>query len=135
MSKTLAIALPIFVVGYLITVFSFIVMQDYFPGNYEYLEMVWYFTGINVAMMTVSVFLIVQKSKIRYSKSLASFSSLMFGVYLIHFIVVQAVYDVFIGSSIHPFIQILSIAIISFAISYIIAVPLKKWKLTRSFVS
>ena len=40
---------------------GYLVMQEYFPGNYAYLEIVWLFGGINVFMMTFPVFVIVQK--------------------------------------------------------------------------
>lgn len=133
--KSMLIAIPTFLIGFAITGLGFLSIQNSFPGNYEYLEIVWYFTGINVAMMTVSIFVIVQKMNISYSKGLANFAKLMFGVYLIHYIVVQTVYDLFINTPLHPLMQIISIAIISFFISCLIALPMNKWRVTRQFVS
>lgn len=53
--KTLAIGIPMFVTGYAITFGGYLIMQEYFPGNYAYLEIVWLFGGINVFMMTFPV--------------------------------------------------------------------------------
>ena len=60
----LCITLPMFFVGYLITSLGYVLTQKYFPGNYAYLEIVWYFAGINVFMMTFPVFVIIQKMNI-----------------------------------------------------------------------
>lgn len=46
----------------MITSVGYIITQKYYPGNYAYLEIVWYFAGINVFMMTFPVFVIVQKT-------------------------------------------------------------------------
>ena len=40
--------IPMFIAGYLITAFGYVALQNHFPGNYAYLEIVWYFAGINV---------------------------------------------------------------------------------------
>ena len=59
--RTLGVCIPLFAVGYLVTAFGYVLLQKHFPGNYAYLEIVWYFAGINVFMMTLPVFLVVQK--------------------------------------------------------------------------
>lgn len=41
LEKTLAIGIPMFVTGYAITFGGYLIMQEYFPGNYAYLEIVW----------------------------------------------------------------------------------------------
>ncbi len=64
LEKTLAIGIPMFVTGYAITFGGYLIMQEYFPGNYAYLEIVWLFGGINVFMMTFPVFVCIQKLKI-----------------------------------------------------------------------
>ena len=45
--RTLAVTVPMFLGGYLITSFGYVLTQQYFPGDYAYLEIVWLFTGIN----------------------------------------------------------------------------------------
>ena len=46
--RTLGVMAPLFAVGYLITALGFVATQNRFPGNFAYLEIVWYFCGINV---------------------------------------------------------------------------------------
>ena len=50
-----------FVAGYLITALGYLAMQRHYPGNYAYLEIIWYFAGINVFMMTFPIFLICRR--------------------------------------------------------------------------
>lgn len=61
--KTLAIGIPMFVTGYAITFGGYLIMQEYFPGNYAYLEIVWLFGGINVFMMTFPVLSVYRSLK------------------------------------------------------------------------
>ena len=63
--RTLGVMAPLFAVGYLITALGFVATQNRFPGNFAYLEIVWYFCGINVFMMTLPVFVVVQKARRR----------------------------------------------------------------------
>ena len=91
--KMLCITLPMFFVGYLITSLGYVLTQKYFPGNYAYLEIVWYFAGINVFMMTFPVFVIIQKMNIPSVVWLSRLASYTFGIYLCHFIFVQVAYD------------------------------------------
>lgn len=128
-------AIPLFLAGYAITGLGFLLTQEYFPGNYMYLEIVWYFTGINVAMMTVAIFLVIQKINFHPSKGLENFASHMFGIYLIHYIFVQMVYDLFIGTPLPAIVRILLIAVTAFFISYAVTWMMKRSKLTDRFVS
>ena len=91
--KMLCITLPMFFVGYLITSLGYVLTQKYFPGNYAYLEIVWYFAGINVFMMTFPVFVIIQKMNIPSVVWLSRLASYTFGIYLCHFVFVQVAYD------------------------------------------
>lgn len=60
--KTLIVAIPTFIIGFLITFFTFLIIQKYYPANLSNLELVWYFCSINVAMMTFAIFIIFQKN-------------------------------------------------------------------------
>lgn len=93
MKKTLAIAIPLFAAGYAVTAGGFLVTQQYFPGNYAALEIVWYFSGINVFAMTFAAYILLQKVKVRSSPMLTRIAGLTFGVYLCHFFIVQVFYD------------------------------------------
>ncbi len=116
--KMLSICIPVFLVGYFITAYGFLFTQSRFPGKYEYLEIVWYFTGINVCMMTVPVFLILQKWDIRSSPLLSRIARLSFGVFLCHFLIVQIAYDVFDHRALPNMFRILGMAVFSYAVSF-----------------
>lgn len=133
-NRTLAITIPMFLIGYLITSFGYVLMQKYFPGNYANLEIVWYFAGINVFMMTFPVFVIVQKLKIPSSPILSNLASLTLGVYLCHFIFVEIAYDVFAIQSLPIIVRILVMACAAFLAGCVVTWVMKQFKLTRRFV-
>ena len=94
-NKTLGVAVPMFVIGYAVTWGGYLIMQQHFPGNYAYLEIIWLFSGINVFMMTFAVFIVVQKLDIKHRPWLSRMASMTFGIYLAHFIFVQMGYDLY----------------------------------------
>lgn len=133
--KTLAICIPSFLIGYLITSLGFLETQKHFPGNYAYLEIVWYFAGINVFMMTFPVFVIVQKLQTTSSVVMSRLASLTFGIYLSHFVIVQMMYDAFSHFPALPVaFKIIGIACSAFLISAGVVWALSQLKLTRRLV-
>ncbi|MCL1676431.1 acyltransferase [Elizabethkingia meningoseptica] len=133
--KTIAVAVPVFIIGFAITFSGFLITQKYFPANYANLEIVWYFCNINVAMMTFAVFIVFQKIDLKESALLKSISSATFGIFLCHFVLVQAFTDVFLDVDYLPVsVKILAIALCSFAGSYVITKLLDSNKLTSRFV-
>ncbi|HRN47238.1 MAG TPA: acyltransferase family protein [Niabella sp.] len=134
LKKTLSICIPLFALGYAITGFGFLKTQEAFPGNYEYLEIVWFFCGINVFMMTISIFLIVQKLNIKSFPLLSKIAGLMFGVFLIHFLIVQIGYDIFDTPVLSDFARILITAVFSFVVSLIIVWGLNKVSFMQKFI-
>jgi surface polysaccharide O-acyltransferase-like enzyme len=134
-SKTIAIALPLFIVGFLATFFGFLATQKYYPGNYANLEVIWYFCNINVAFMTIAIFLVVQKLKIPESKWIKRLSSATFGIYLAHFIIVQALTDIFLTiPNLPATLKILSIALLGFSLSFLITKLMDSNSTTRRFI-
>lgn len=135
-TRMLSIGIPMFIIGYLVTSFGYLITQQHFPGNYAYLEIVWYFTGINVFMMTFPVFIIVQKLNIAPRVWLSKLASLTLGIYLCHFIIVQVAFDWLGGVTELPFIvRLLTMALVTLVISGCIAAALRAVPLTRKFVS
>lgn len=133
--KMLAITVPMFLIGYAITSLGFIITQKYFPGNYANLEIIWYFAGINVFLMTFPIFVIVQKCRIASSPVLSRMASLTFGIYLCHFIFIQVSYDWWSTfSSLPPVVKIIGIACTTFSITYGIVWIMSRFKLTRRFI-
>ncbi len=132
--KTLLITLPMFAVGYLITSVGYVITQEYFPGNYAYLEIIWYFTGINVFMMTFALFVIVQKIRVPSLPWLSRLASLCFGIYLCHYIFIFVDYDLFNLAGWPYIVRILCMACTTFAVSSLLAWVLSKGKFTGRFV-
>ena len=121
MKKTLSVATPLFLLGYAITAGGFILTQKYYPGSYANLEIIWYFSGINVFMMTISLFMVAQKIKVSPSPFLSKVAALTFGIYLCHFVFVQLGYDLIYNTIPVPAVfKILLIAVVSFAISALV---------------
>lgn len=133
--KTLGICIPAFLTGYLLTGLGYVTMQKYFPGNYAYLEIVWYFAGINVFLMTTPVFILVQKTATRSRAWLSRLAGATFGIYLCHFIFVQAAYDLVQRiPGIPALVRIFLMACGAFAVSYVVVRLMQRWRVTRRLV-
>lgn len=133
-SKMLAIMIPLFVAGYAITAGGYILTQEHFPGNYAYLEIVWYFNGINVFMMTLPLFAIVQKMAVRSRRWLSRLASLAFGIYLCHFVFVFVCYDLYDTAMLPYWVRIPCIAVTTFAIATMVAWLMSRAAFTARFV-
>lgn len=134
-ARTLWTAIPTFLVGYAITAGGFIITQEYFPSSLSNLEIIWYFSGINVLMMTVSTFIVMQKVKVKASPLLAKTASLTFGIYLCHFIIVQLGYDlIYPNIPVPAFLQILLITVFTFVVSLAIVWVMSLNKITRKVI-
>lgn len=112
--KMIAILTPTFVVGYAITFCGFLMIQNYYPGDYAYLEMIWYFCGLNVLMMTAPIFIFLSQSNIGSSKWMKSVAGLTFGIYLCHYPFEFVAYDLFDISNLNPWVRIISGSIFTF---------------------
>lgn len=132
--KMLAVTIPMFLVGYAVTSYGYVLTQNVFPGNYAYLEIVWYFAGINVFMMTFPVFVIIRKIKIPSLPWLSHLASLTFGIYLCHYVFVFICYDWFDMPSLPYFVRIILMASVAFSISTAIVWLMSKSRLTRRFI-
>lgn len=91
--KMLSITIPLFLIGFAVTFFGFLETQKHFPGQYSKLEVLWYFSGINVFLMTFAIFAVVSRLRIKAGPVLSKVAALTFGVYLCHFFFVQCSYD------------------------------------------
>ena len=133
-SKILMVFVPMFVTGYAITSLGFVAIQHYYPSDYAYLEIVWLFAGINVFMMTLPLFVVVQRLNAKPSAALAGWSSLAFGIYLCHFVVVQVFYDFFASFGLPYWAWILLVAVCTFTVSAAITWLLKQTAITRKVI-
>ncbi len=134
-TRTLMVSVPLFIVGFLITYYGFIAVGKVYPGNYEYLEIAWYFTGINVFMMTIAIYLLIQKIKFRESKVMSRVAGLTFGVFLCHFFFVQVFYDILYPIlNLPSYIKIFIIALVVFVAVTALVWCLSKNKYTKKII-
>ena len=133
--KIAAICIPMFIAGYAITSVGYIVTNEHFPGNYAYLEIVWYFTGINVFMMTFPLFVTIQKVDTKPRKWLSQMARLTFGVYLCHFTFTFLSYDLYDTPALPYLVRIMLAALTTGAISVLLTWIMSKFRFTRIFVS
>ena len=137
-NKTLGIGISMFLVGYAITYGGYLIMQEYFPGNYAYLEIVWLFSGINVFMMTFPIFVVVQKLPLKNNRRLSRMASMTFGIYLCHFVFVQMGYDLYeeiLPEQVPVWMHIVFNALTVFAVTYMVVRLLSLNRYTRLLVA
>lgn len=133
--KMALICIPMFAVGYAITSIGYVITNAYFPGNYAYLEILWYFAGINVFMMTFPVFIAIQKLNTRSCKWLSYAAKLTFGIYLCHFTFTFLSYDLYNIPTLPYMLRIILAAVTTATISALLTWGLYTFKPTRKFVS
>ena len=121
MQKTLAIGIPMFAVGYVVTFFGFRHMTALPECTDEMLELFFTYCSLNVVMMTIPVFMLAKKAKVRsekMKKALANLTVCGFGIYMIHYfftgpsVVLVRALHIPIG------LQIPVAAILAFAVSW-----------------
>ncbi|MBQ8099267.1 MAG: acyltransferase [Bacteroidaceae bacterium] len=133
-NKTLLVAVPVYLAGYVGTSVGYALTDQLFPGDYKYLEIPWYMCGLNVAMQAFGVFIVFMKLKVKSRPWLSKMASMMFGVYLCHFPFVQITYDWFNIEGLPYALRIIAMVMATFVISYAITWALYSWKLTRRIV-
>lgn len=134
-AKTAAVCVPMFIVGYAITFGGFVKIQDYFPGDYSYLEVIWYFTGINVFMMTFPILLVCSRIKMTPKPWLTKLASLTFGIYLCHFIFVYSSFDIYNALEINPVFKIFAMFLTCFVAAAVLTWILSLTSFTRKFIA
>ena len=102
-TKTLGVALPLLVGGFLITYSGYSYIMDLPDKTPEQVELFWTYNTPNVAMMTLACFLLVFRIRITSESKTASWLSNLtacgFGIYMIHFYFVCVRYD--LGAWLH----------------------------------
>lgn len=133
-TKTLSVAIPVYLAGYAVTSFGYVLINNQFPGNYKYLEIPWTMCGINVAMQAVGVFLIFMKLKIKSNARLSKLAGMMFGIYLCHFPLVHIAYDWFDLPQLSYITRILCNSVVAFILSLLLVWIFNQTKWSRRLV-
>lgn len=120
--KTLAIGIPMFIVGYIITFFGFryiSALPEYTPEMYE---LFFTYCSINVVMMTIPVFMLAKKAEIRSErvrKALANLTLCGFGIYMVHYFLAGPSVLLMRALNVPISIQIPFAAVVAFCISWL----------------
>lgn len=129
-----AIGLPMWLFGFLSSFISFLGVLEYLPDNFALLEIPWWFCGISVFLMTLPVFVLLQRIKWKESKMVANLASLTFGIFLSHFLVVQMSYDFLYCMPLPPFLKIPILAIVAFCVTWGVTALLKRSRFSKYIV-
>lgn len=127
-AKSLAVALPMIVVGYAATALPFYLqLPDSYPINESVdlavkLELSWDFATTGAALMTLGVFLLFRliKRPCKVYPLFYELSRLSYGVYLLHMFVLVAVFDIVKGWEIGTPLTMFTSAIITYVVSMLI---------------
>ena len=117
------LAIGLIVGGYAFTLGGFLYRLRY-EQQVKSLELTWNFTTLNVAVMTVGLFLLFRNVHANRSngvvwKLIEDLSRMSYGMYLAHIIVLNAIHS-FMASRIgNPFLRIPTIAMTTFVITYL----------------
>ena len=120
-SKTLAIGVPLFVIGYMATYLGFKAITARPDCTEQEMELFFLYCSPNVAFMTISLFLIVRRVKISSPKLVKTFTHITkcgLGIYLVHYFVVGLGYAVADALLIPISIKIPVTAVFVFLISW-----------------
>lgn len=127
LSKTLIFGIPTFIAGYAITFIGFRHVTALPEYSDELLELFFTYCSINVAMMTVPVYLLIKKINIKSVKirlALANLTVCGFGIYMIHYFFTGPAVMLVRALHIPIEIQIPIASIFAFAISWAIVAGL-----------
>lgn len=128
--STLLFGIPTFIAGYAITFFGFRHITALPEYSEEMLELFFTYCSINVAMMTIPVYLIVKKVQVKSEKvkqALANLTVCGFGIYMIHYFFTGPAVMLVRAIHIPIAIQIPIAAVFAFGISWLIVSMLFKW--------
>lgn len=120
MKKTLYVALPCFLIGYLFCVWSFYT-RSFTVEAVQQLELSWQTTSIAPVLMSFGAFMFIKK--ISYTgkayKIIRDISCMSYGMYLMHMLILPYIFGL-CNSAMSPAITILVTALVTYVICYII---------------
>lgn len=130
MKKTLAIGVPMFVVGYVVTFFGFRYITALPEYTDEMLELFFTYCSLNVVMMTIPVFMLAKKANFRserMKKALANLTLCGFGIYMIHYFFTGPSVVLMRAIGVPVPIQIPLASVVAFGVSWFIVWAVYRW--------
>lgn len=121
--KTLAIGIPMFVAGYVVTFFGFRHMTALPECSDEMLELFFTYCSLNVVMMTIPVFMLAKKVNVRSEslrKALANLTVCGFGIYMVHYFFTGPSVVLMRAIGIPLCIQIPLASVVAFSVSWLL---------------
>lgn len=121
--KTLAIGIPMFAIGYVVTFVGFRHITALPEYTDEMLELFFTYCSLNVVMMTIPVFMLARKANFRSEtmrRALANLTVCGFGIYMVHYfftgpsVVLMRALNVPLG------LQIPAASVVAFGVSWLI---------------
>ena len=132
MMKLLSVTVPMFVIGFIITYCGYV---GFMPSqNWSVILQFWSFCGINVFMMTLPIYLWVERWQIKASSVISSLAIMSFGVYLCHFSIVQWGYEIFYIDSLPAGLRLILNIVFSLSVSFSIVRLMMCSRFLRRFV-
>lgn len=130
MKKTLAIGIPMFVVGYIVTFVGFRYITALPEYTDEMLELFFTYCSLNVVMMTIPVFMLAKKVDIRSEKirkALANLTLCGFGIYMIHYFFTGPSVVLMRAMGVPVPLQIPLASVVAFGVSWFIVWAVYRW--------
>lgn len=123
LSKILMIGIPVFLAGYAVTFFGFRYITSLPEYSDEMLELFFTYCSLNVVMMTIPLFLLAKKVKVRSEKMqrlLANLTVCGFGIYMIHYFFTGPAVLFMRMLGVPVFLQIPVAAVLAFGVSWLL---------------
>ncbi|MEG2150108.1 MAG: acyltransferase [Bacteroidaceae bacterium] len=129
-SKTLAIGIPMFAIGYAVTFIGFRHITALPEYSDTLLELFFTYCSLNVVMMTIPVFMLAKKVTVRsesIKKMLANLTMCGFGIYMVHYFLTGPSVILMRIINIPICLQIPMAAVVAFGVSWLFV-----WLIYRS---
>lgn len=130
MKKTLAVGIPMFVLGYIVTFVGFRYITALPEYTDEMLELFFTYCSLNVVMMTIPVFMLAKKVNIRSErirKALANLTVCGFGIYMIHYFFTGPSVVLMRAIGVPVPLQIPFASVVAFGVSWLIVWAVYRW--------
>lgn len=130
MKKTLAVGIPMFVLGYIVTFVGFRYITALPEYTDEMLELFFTYCSLNVVMMTIPVFMLAKKVNIhseRVRKALSNLTLCGFGIYMIHYFFTGPSVVLMRAIGIPVPLQIPFASVLAFGVSWFIVWAVYRW--------
>ena len=127
--KTLGFGLPMFLIGYAVTYYGFTAVRALPEYSDELLELFFTYCSLNVALMTIPVFMLCMKIEVTSPKiqsMLANLTLCGFGIYMVHYLLTGPSVYLMRALGVALPLQLPLAAVVAFAASWILVALVHK---------